>query len=311
MISDVQFPETATAARRSVLMSGASLLSLWKRLPVIVRAVLAGALATTAGTLPWAALVAANIKVLPAIPWSVPIAALYIWLLFRYLRGAGWPAATAQARRESCRANDVPGDLFGGAIVAGIVGLVALLLFQSMFTRMVRLPQQPVDDLRHIPAFTLMALIVMGSVVAGVIEEAGFRGYMQGPIERRHGPVVAILVTSALFGLAHYSHRETTLALMPFYMGVGVIYGLMAYLSGSIWPSLFLHTLGDVFGAFQVLATGRAEWQAAPATTPLIWDIGTDATFWLTAFGFAVATAAAIAAYRSLASARNTVGLQE
>jgi len=278
-------------------------LPLWSRLPVMVRAVLAGALATVAGTIPWAALVAVNLKFLPAIPWSVPVAAVYIWLLFRYLRGAGWPASTSQARRESCRANPVRDDLYGGAMVAGIVGLVALLLFQSVFTRMVHLPQQPVDDLRAIPGFTLVALIVMGSVVAGVIEEAGFRGYMQGPIERRHGSVVAILVTSAFFGLAHYSHRETTLALMPFYMGVGVIYGLMAYFTNSIWPSLVLHTMGDIMGAFQVLATGRAEWQAAPRSTPLIWESGTDATFWLTAFAFLIATTAAVAANRALARA--------
>ena len=284
-------------------MPALSVVAIWRRLPVIVRAVVAGAVATAAGTIPWTLLVAGNMKFLPAIPWSVPLAAFYIWLLFRYLRGHGWPASTADARRESCRANAVRDDLFGGAMVAGVVGLIALLLFQSVFARMVRLPQQPIEALQRLPALTLMAFVVMGAIVAGVIEEAGLRGYMQGPIERRHGPIVALLVTSAIFGLAHYSHRETTLALMPFYMGVGVIYGLMAYLTNSIWPSLVLHTVGDVFGAFQVLATGRAEWQAAPETSPLIWESGTDATFWLTLLGFALAAAAATASYRALAGA--------
>jgi membrane protease YdiL (CAAX protease family) len=34
---------------------------------------------------------------------------------------------------------------------------------------------------------------------------------MQGPIERRHGPVVAILVTGSLFGLLIFTHPEVTL----------------------------------------------------------------------------------------------------
>ena len=37
------------------------------------------------------------------------------------------------------------------------------------------------------PAFTGFLLLVMSSVVAAVTEEAGFRGYMQGPIEPRYG----------------------------------------------------------------------------------------------------------------------------
>ena len=65
----------------------------------------------------------------------------------------------------------------------------------------------------------------MASIVAGVVEEASFRGYMQGPIERRHGPVVAILVTGSVFGFAHFTHPEVTLILMPYYLAVAAIYG--------------------------------------------------------------------------------------
>ena len=46
--------------------------SLWKRLPVIARAVLSGFAAAAAGTLPWAGLAALNLKYWPAVPWAVP-----------------------------------------------------------------------------------------------------------------------------------------------------------------------------------------------------------------------------------------------
>jgi membrane protease YdiL (CAAX protease family) len=47
----------------------------------------------------------------------------------------------------------------------------------------------------EMPAITAFLLLVMAAVVAGVTEEAGFRGYMLEPIERRYGLLPAILVT--------------------------------------------------------------------------------------------------------------------
>jgi membrane protease YdiL (CAAX protease family) len=56
----------------------------------------------------------------------------------------------------------------------------------------------------------------MSALVAGFCEEAAFRGYMQGPIERRYGPVVAILATGIAFGFAHLSHPQVTLTMVSF-----------------------------------------------------------------------------------------------
>jgi membrane protease YdiL (CAAX protease family) len=46
----------------------------------------------------------------------------------------------------------------------------------------------------------VFAWVILSTLVAGVVEETAFRGYVQGGIERRHGPVVAILVTVACLG---------------------------------------------------------------------------------------------------------------
>ena len=65
---------------------------LWPRLPVLGRAVLIGVAAAAAGTLPWAAMVSANTRYQSALPWAVPIMAMYLWVYWRYLvRGTGWP----------------------------------------------------------------------------------------------------------------------------------------------------------------------------------------------------------------------------
>ena len=204
--------------------------ALWVRLPVLVQAVLTGLAVAAAGTLPWATLVSINIKH-PALPWAVPITAVYLWLFWRYVRGGGWPQSTAAARRASSRANSLPEDLWGPALLAGVLGLVGVLLLQGVLGRLVDLPQQRDLDVSQFPALTVLLWVLMSSLVAGVVEETSFRGYMQTPIERRHGPVIAILVTGSLFGLMHFTHREVTLVLLPYYIAVAAVYGALAHLT--------------------------------------------------------------------------------
>jgi hypothetical protein len=96
--------------------------ALWLRVPLLVRAVLIGLAAAMAGTLPWAILMSANTRHLSALPWAVPIMAGYLWLYWRYARGDGWPQSTAATRRANSRANRLPDDVWGLALLAGILG---------------------------------------------------------------------------------------------------------------------------------------------------------------------------------------------
>lgn len=278
------------------------MLSLWRRLPVIVRAVLTGLVLAAVGTTPWAVLVSANTKHWSAVPWAAPPTALYLWLFWRYVQGAGWPRATAEARRMNCRVNRLSEDVWGLALFAGGLGLVAVVLFLRVMNRLVKLPQQQDLDVARFPFVTVLLWVLMGSIVAGVVEEASFRGYMQGPIERRHGPVLAILVTGSLFGFAHFTHPEVTLILMPYYLAVAAVYGALAYLTNSILPSMVLHAGGNVLGAFDLFARGRSEWQASSSPQPLIWETGADASFWFSLVATLVVGAAAVWAYPKLAT---------
>ena len=278
------------------------MLSFWRRLPVFVRAVLTGLVVATMGTTPWAVLVSANTKHWPAVPWAVPPAALYLWLFWRYVQGAGWPRSTAEARRTNCRANPLSEDVWGMALFAGGLGLVAVVLFQRVLSRLATLPQQQDLDPTRFPFVTVLLWVLMGSIVAGVVEEASFRGYMQGPIERRHGPVLAILATGSLFGFAHFTHPEATLILMPFYLAVAAVSGALAYLTNSILPSMVLHAGGNILGAFDLFARGRSEWQASSNPNPLIWETDADASFWLSLVATLVVGAAAVWAYAKLAT---------
>lgn len=101
------------------MVMNSSIVSLWQRLPVIVRAVIAGLAVLLAGERPWggiaghAALAGWNERVLVSVPWAIPPFALYLWLFWRYLGGAGWPRMTAELRRTSLRANRLSAEVWG------------------------------------------------------------------------------------------------------------------------------------------------------------------------------------------------------
>jgi len=277
--------------------------ALWIRLPVLVQAVVTGLVVAAAGTLPWAALVGTNLKHQPNLPWSVPIMAVYLWLFWRYVRGGGWPRSTSATRRARSRANVLPADLWGPALLAGMLGLASVLLLQGVLGRLVALPQQRDLDASQYPALTVLAWVLMGAVVAAVVEETAFRGYLQAPIERRHGPVLAILAAGSLFGLLHFTHAEVTLALLPYYLAVAAVYGALAHLTDSTLPSMALHGAGNAFSAFDLFARGRSEWQLSEAPQPLVWETGPDAAFFANAAALLVVGSAALWAFAELSRA--------
>jgi membrane protease YdiL (CAAX protease family) len=295
---------TEANTRKNLLVS--LLIALWTRLPVVVQAILSGLILAAVGAIPWALLVSTNAKHWPAIPWSVVPAALYLWIFWRFVRGEGWPRSSAEARRMRSRANPLSGEVLGIALTAGVLGLATVILFQRVMIRLVTLPQQQEPAIAQFPFITQLLWALMGSLVAGVVEETSFRGYLQKPIEERHGPAIAMLVTGSLFGFAHFTHPEVGLILLPYYLMVAAVYGTLAYLTNSIFPSLVLHTAGNMLGALALFTQGRSEWQASSNPTPLIWETGLDASFWLATVAFLVIGTAAVVAYLALARVKNS-----
>jgi membrane protease YdiL (CAAX protease family) len=119
---------------------------------------------------------------------------------------------------------------------------------------------------------------------------------MQGPIERRYGLPVAILITGTMFAVAHL---DFTLILWPYYVAVAAIYGVVTSLTRSILPAVVLHTLGNLYSNLELWLHGRAEWQTAGGSA-LIWSTGPDRVFWDTSIALLIVTAAMHWAYAGL-----------
>jgi membrane protease YdiL (CAAX protease family) len=102
-------------------------------------------------------------------------------------------------------------------------------------------------DLSYIPTRQLQYLAcVVSALSAGVCEEIGFRGYMQRPIEERHGALVAILVSSVLFTLLHLTKGWALLGMVPIVFGAGLLLGALARASGTLWFAIFGHWIMDI-----------------------------------------------------------------
>jgi membrane protease YdiL (CAAX protease family) len=121
---------------------------------------------------------------------------------------------------------------------------------------------------------------------------------MQGPIERRFGLPVAILVSGTLFALVHL---DFTPVLWPYYVGVAALYGVVTSLTRSILPAIALHTAGNLYSNFDLWMHGRAEWQTPAQGSRLIWETGADPDFWFNCAALVALTAAACWAFRRLA----------
>ena len=165
----------------------------------ILAAIGIGVLVLLAGNLPFNVLRAWNWRVGTDVPWAIVPAALWLFAYWQFIGGRFCAAASAATRRQNLRANRLSRRAWAASLLAGVLGFGALVALLAFVARLVQLPAgSPIVTPPDMPVATVLALIVMGSIVAGVTEEAAFRGYMQTPIERRYGLAVAIFINGAL-----------------------------------------------------------------------------------------------------------------
>ncbi len=271
----------------------------WQELPLIIRVLTAGTAVIATGLLPWRYLIPLNLLYAVWLPWTVPVMGLYLWLWWRYLRGWGWPRSSGEARRRDLRAAAPPRFLWGWSLAAGGTGAVAL---RALTDAARRLSPRPEEDLLppavtgH-PSVTILFIILMTAVASGVVEEAAFRGYIQSPLERRHGPWVAILVVWGFICLAQFPAEAADavpwLVVIPVYFAGTALFGILAYLSGSILPGILWHAAFNAAGLF---------WQRRWGVPRPVWEAGFDTGFWARCVVALVFGAAAVGLFRKLAS---------
>lgn len=219
----------------------------WSRIPVIVRAIIGGLLIGMIPANVWLVLlVILKLPVLEAVAIEVVLLAVYVW----WARGGGPPARFRAARMDYFRVRSLSGAQWFWGVIAAISFATTVHAAIVLLFRFVPYPAAAFHqgyDMSYIPTQQLKYLAcVVSALSAGVCEEVGFRGYMQRPIENRHGPVLAIFISSLLFTLLHLTKGWALIGMVPIVFGAGVLLGTLARAAGTLWFGILGHWIMDI-----------------------------------------------------------------
>jgi len=98
---------------------------------------------------------------------------------------------------------------------------------------------------RYILFLTLLAAV---TISAPIIEEMVFRGHLLEVMEKKTGPIIAILISSLLFSGLHFDFYSFPLQLL-----LGLSLGIVYILNRSILPAVILHSLINITGFIQYI----------------------------------------------------------
>jgi len=224
--------------------SSSAIIRFWQRIPIAIRAIVLGLLVAEIGIVAWLAILA----LIPA-PWSIVVMGGVLCVYWKYFSGSWWPTATAEARRNSFRAVKLLAGVWKWGLAAAILFVVAVQSGLVVTFRIVEFPAEAFTfEYRFdaIPLWVAWLSAVMASLVAGICEETGFRGYMQVPLEKRYGPRAGIAIVSIVFVVVHL-HQAWALPVLYFgIFAASVLLGILAYTSGSLVPGIIGHTVMDI-----------------------------------------------------------------
>ena len=222
-----------------------AIIKFWQRIPVLIRAIVSGLLVFgIVGNVVWLGVV----TLIPP-PWSLVIMIGVLWIYWMYFSGKWWPKTTAATRSESFRASKLSIGTWKWSLITALIIVVAI---QSSLVITFRFVEFPSDawalgfDYKAIPIWLVWLYIILMASVAGITEEVGFRGYMQVPLEKRYNTTAGIVIVSVMFVVLHFNQAWAPYVLIHLFV-IGVMWGILAYTSGSLIPAIISHTVADIF----------------------------------------------------------------
>src|SRR5256886_9989266 len=242
----------------------------------------------------WTGLLVANLTTSPGIPWSVAVMAVLLWAMWRYAGGAWWPNSTRQSRAWYRRANPVASDLFLGAMLAGLLSLGALTSLWLALGHLVHLPGNPAANYAGYSLLTVVAVIVMASLVGAVTEEVGLRGYMLTRLERSVGGWLAVAIVALAISPGHGATQGFAVVTLAWYLLSDLLLGALSLLTRSILPSIPLPAVALLAFFHKLCPSDRLRHPAPLGSQGL--------EFWIEVVAFGILAVAALAALQSLAA---------
>ncbi|MCH5191992.1 MAG: CPBP family intramembrane metalloprotease [Oscillospiraceae bacterium] len=117
------------------------------------------------------------------------------------------------------------------------------------------------EDMQVTGVFGTIVSVISMAIVPALIEETAIRGIVMQPL-RRYGDTFAIISSAVIFSILHGNMVQ-----IPYTMVAGIYFGLVAVLTGSLWPSIVLHCLNNLFSVVIMATEGNFGIDAANNVT--------------------------------------------
>lgn len=103
------------------------------------------------------------------------------------------------------------------------------------------------EDMTAEGPFASIILAFALAVIPAIVEEFCIRGVVLQPL-RRYGDKFAIVMSAAIFSILHGNMVQ-----IPYTLIAGIYLGYLCVVTGSIWPSIVLHFINNMFSAVQLI----------------------------------------------------------
>jgi len=264
----------------------------WMKVPLVVRSVLSGSGVSYLGIGIWTILVTS----LP-IPWSVVLMGTILILFWMYFSGKWKPPSTQAFRRFCIRQIKLKRLVWIWGLVAAFLIFLVLNACLILTFRFVEFQPEIFKNLsiiNDLPAWQSWSIIIGISMVAGICEEVGFRGYMQKPLEKKYGPVVGISITSLVFVVAHL-HQAWAGGILVQIFVISSMIGYLAHSTNSLLPGIVAHVSFDIINVSYWWSDVLGTFERKP-----IGMTGVDSHFIITVIVFLLSMVLFVVAIRKL-----------
>lgn len=131
-----------------------------------------------------------------------------------------------------------------------------LSLFVAIVSSRMKAPENiPIEELFKYRQ-TALLFVAMAVLVAPLVEETLFRGYLYPLFARSFGVGPGIVLTGVLFGLMHGAQLGWTWALVSVLIFVGIVFTIVRARTGSVFASYLMHLgYNSLISFFAILGT--------------------------------------------------------
>jgi CAAX amino terminal protease family. len=173
-----------------------------------------------------------------------------LWVYWKFFSGSWGTKKSSETKREYFRNVHLSPTDWKWAL-AGAISFVIIVQASFFITfRIIEFPRAKFTAdykmLNSMPLWIAWATLIMSSVVAGICEETGYRGWLQVPLEKKYGATTAIIISSIVFTSIHLTKAWAS-PILPHILFASVLLGLLAYKSGSLIPGMIGHSILDIF----------------------------------------------------------------